>query len=526
MYQVFPEEKALVVNFDDPAVVLANIPGAFELEVEGEIVVGLPHGVQQILQLKKLGYDLPSSIEYHYDWPGQHDPFKHQVTTSSFLTSNQRAYCLNDIGTGKTLSALWAADYLMSAGEVSAAIVISPLSTLARVWGDALFYNFQHRKWAILHGSAERRRKLLAQKFDFYIINHDGVNIVKDTLMQRPDINLAIIDELATYRNWGAHKTKDMHKVIYGAGTKTSRAIPWVWGLTGYPIPNAPTDAWAQCRLITPHTVPQYYSQFRTEVMEQHSQYIFVPRKEAIDIVYKAMRPAIRFHRSECLDLPGEVYTTLDVTMSKEQTQAYKEVQRELYTKVGAQEVIAVNEGVKLSKLLQIACGVVYDSNGEELLLPQGDRMDVLKEICEACGEKLIVFAPFRSVLNLIQAELSKHWTVELVHGGISAGQRNRIFGDFQTLARPRIIVADPRCMAHGLTLTEASTTVWYAPIDSNEFYTQANGRTTRTGQKYVANIINLAGSAVERRSYKRLEQRAKVQGVLLEMVAKGEEIL
>jgi SNF2 family DNA or RNA helicase len=162
----------------------------------------------------------------------------------------------------------------------------------------------------------------------------------------------------------------------------------------------------------------------------------------------------------------------------------------------------------------------------QEVLLAQGDRIDVLKEICEACGEKLIIYAPFRSVLNLLEAELSKHWTCSVVHGGISASQRNQIFANFQTVTHPRILIADPRCMAHGLTLTEASTTVWYAPIDSNEFYTQANGRTTRTGQKYVANIIHLAGSAVERRTYKRLEQRTKVQGVLLDMVAKGEEIL
>jgi SNF2 family DNA or RNA helicase len=80
--------------------------------------------------------------------------------------------------------------------------------------------------------------------------------------------------------------------------------------------------------------------------------------------------------------------------------------------------------------------------------------------------------------------------------------------------------------MSHGLTLTEASTIIWYAPIDSNDEYEQACGRITRPGQHYTANIINLAGSAVERRMYKRLVERQKVQGALLEMVERQESLV
>jgi SNF2 family DNA or RNA helicase len=78
--------------------------------------------------------------------------------------------------------------------------------------------------------------------------------------------------------------------------------------------------------------------------------------------------------------------------------------------------------------------------------------------------------------------------------------------------------------MSHGLTLTEASTIIWYAPVSSNDTYEQANGRITRAGQKYTANIIHLAGSAVERKTYKRLEQRQTTQGVLLDMIERGEQ--
>ena len=49
------------------------------------------------------------------------------------------------------------------------------------VWMDEFNNNFLGRRKAIvLHGSRERRLKLLAQKADFYIINHDGLKVIAE----------------------------------------------------------------------------------------------------------------------------------------------------------------------------------------------------------------------------------------------------------------------------------------------------------------------------------------------------------
>jgi SNF2 family DNA or RNA helicase len=126
----------------------------------------------------------------------------------------------------------------------------------------------------------------------------------------------------------------------------------------------------------------------------------------------------------------------------------------------------------------------------------------------------------------MLYREIVKHWSCAVVYGEVPRKERDQIFGDFQAKPDPSVLVAHPQCMAHALTLTEASTIIWYAPIDSNKDYEQANGRITRAGQKYVANIINLAGSAIERKMYKRLEARQSTQGVLMEMVEKGEALV
>lgn len=519
---VFPEERALLVETSDPWLMLQKVPSAFQLS---PTLVGMPHGVDEVTRLAAyLHVAAPSPIEYYYDWPC--DPvlfksvFAHQKITAGFLTSNPRSYCLNGIGTMKTITALWAADFLLREGIIPRVLIIAPIEALVRAWADTIFFHLRHRKCLVLHGTAKKRHALLQQDVDFYILNPDGLPIMEKALAARDDLSLYIIDELADFRN--KHNAwKALERLLYPA----KRApVPWVWGLGATPMPTSPLDVYHQCRLVTPNTVPKFYSQFRPLVMEQQSQYVWTPRPEALDIVYQVMRPAIRFKRDDCLDLPGEIFTTYDVTLSAEQTKHYKEIMRDLYSEVRGAKVTAMNEGIKLSKLLQIACGVVYDTAGNPVEIDAGSRIEVLLSMIERINEKVIVFVPFTEVTNMLHREISKHWSCAVVYGGVSRTVRDQIFSDFQAKPDPSVLIAHPECMARSLTLTEASTVIWYAPISSNYIYEQANGRITRQGQKYVANIIHLAGSAVERKAYKRLETRQKLQGVLLEMVEKGEQ--
>lgn len=522
--QVFPEERGLVIETNDPVLMLQKVPTAFQL---GPTTVGMPHGIEEVARLATyLHIQAPSPIEFYYRWPRDKvlvpDVLAHQKTSAGFLVSNPHSYCLNGIGTGKTLTALWAADYLMELGIVHSALVNVPLSTLERVWGDALFVNFPHRKFSILHGSADKRKKLLAQPRAFYILNHDGSQVIQKELEARKDIDLIIVDELAIFRN-KHNKWKSLQAIIY---PDKGVAKPWVWGMTATPTPQEPTDAYHQCRLITPASVPKFYGQFRAMVMSHVSQYAWVARPEATKIVYDVMRPAIRFTRDQCVDMPATMVQTRDVELSAEQTKHYKEIQRELYTEIQGHKVTAVNTGVQISKLLQIACGVVYDTKGVPHEIDAGNRVNVLLDLIESIDEKIIIFVPFVEVTNMLHREISKHWSTAIVYGDVPTKERNQIFGDFQSKDDPSILIAHPQCMAHGLTLTSASTIIWYAPISSNEQYEQANGRIQRIGQRYTANIVNLAGSNIERKMYKKLAERQKTQNVLLDMVEKGESLI
>ena len=105
----------------------------------------------------------------------------------------------------------------------------------------------------------------------------------------------------------------------------------------------------------------------------------------------------------------------------------------------------------------------------------------------------------------------------------MSQKERSRIFQAFQEHAEPRIIVADPGTMAHGLDLYAAQTVVWYGSTDKCELYLQANKRAHRPGQKYPVTVVQIVSTNLEREIYRRLENNESMQGVLLDAVRRGE---
>lgn len=502
--------KKIVLNLRDPERVTTVIPTAKQFRFKGRDLVAVPHGVEETKLLRNLGFSAPGPIKYYYEWPGQYQPFHAQRETAEFLTLHSRAFCLNDMGTGKTLATLWAYDYLASLGRLRKALIISPLSTLERTWGDEIFRHFPHLNFSVIYGSKDRRQKLLKGDADIYLINHDGIKVVENDLLAIPEIDLVVVDEIASFRNASTGRWKSLKKIIAGKSC--------VWGLTGTPTPNSPIDAWAQCKLLCPERVPKYFTQWKHSVMKQLSQFKWVPKESATEIVHDSMQPAIRFSREDCVDLPPCVWQERHVPMTTEQKAAYKAMLAKLAMEYQGDSVVAVNEAVKMQKLLQIACGVVYGDD-VSVHLPAKPRIEVVREVVEEAGTKTIVFVPFKAVLRYVAAQLSESFSVEMISGDTSKSERDRIFSEFQNTSEPRVLVAQPAAMSHGLTLTAANTVVWFAPVTSNEVYEQANARVTRPGQKHTQFVVNIEGSEVERRLYARLRDRQKLQGVLLDLV-------
>ena len=99
--------KALRFKPQNPSRVSEFIPKS---KVVGDDVL-VHWGLDECMVLKNMGVSgIPSPINKDYKWHGIFKPFAHQKETAGFLTLHKRAYCLNEMGPGKSSSELWAAD--------------------------------------------------------------------------------------------------------------------------------------------------------------------------------------------------------------------------------------------------------------------------------------------------------------------------------------------------------------------------------------------------------------------------------
>jgi len=509
---VHEESNSLLLKSRDPQRICRLIPRSKLIKFEGHNVA-VRYGMEETKVLRNLGMAVPSPIMYRYHWPSNFPTiFEHQRETAAFATLHSKLFILNEQGTCKTSSALWAADFLMREKIVRRVLIVAPLSTLERAWRSELFTTLMHRSASVLHGSRQKRLDLLAVDTDFYIINHDGISTIRDELRKRKDIDLVIVDEAGqAYRNGTTKRYKDLKGML--------RPEQRLWLMTGTPCPNAPTDAWALARLVNPNNVPMYFNAFKRQTMYQISTYKWLPKPEAYEIAYQAMQPAIRYKKSECLDLPPLIILDRECELTKEQKEAYSFMRNQMVLQADGTKITAVNAADQITKLRQILCGVVKVPNTDEYkIIDHHPRVNVLKECIAEAGAKVIVIVPFKGIIYSLQEQLKDDYSTAILNGDVPIKERNEILRRFKEEADPHVLLCHPKVMSHGLTLTEADTMVFYAPIYSNDEFQQVKDRINRPGQTRHMTITRMGASALEWSIYKSLDARGATQNSILDL--------
>jgi SNF2 family DNA or RNA helicase len=498
--------------------------------------LALPVTLQNLQIMRILGYDVIRPLP-DYDYPRHLKaipaPFDSQIETVNFLAAHPRAYDLSDMGAGKTMSALWAADAIMHDSLATGqgrtrAIIAAPLSTLQSVWMDSLTTHFMgRRKGVIVYGSEKQRIAALAEDVDFYIINHDGIKVgarfiataprrpprieftgFSAALAGRKDIRIAIIDEIGAFRDSRSDRSR-IAKLILASRD-------YFWGLTGTPTPTSPVDAYGLGKLLN-NCYGETITSFRQRTMLQLDRFKWVARRGAHEEAMKLLTPHIRFPVNLKVGLSIQ---DRDVPLSKEQKEWLRDLKRELLIEIGKDRIKASNSAVLRTKLLQICTGAVYDEDHNPHYLDVAPRLSVLREVIDEAG-KVLVFTPFTASINILKDGLKK-FSCEVIVGDTSPTERTRIMRAFQTEDKPRVILASAEPISRGQTLTAACVSVWWGPVDKCETYMQANKRIHRPGQTRNCTVVNLSGSAVEKEAYRRLAEQESMQGLLLKLAEMG----
>ena len=499
--------KALLLKLRNPNRVTSVIPKSKVVEANGVLV---NWGIDEALTLSKLNITVPSPINSRYSWTGKYAPFDHQKKTAAFLTMHPRAFCFNEQGTGKTASAIWAADFLMKQGKIKRALVICPLSIMDSAWRDDFFTFAPHRSVDVAYGESKKRKEIIRQGADFVVINYDGVEIVYDEIA-KGGFDLVIIDEATHYKNAQSKRWKILNKLMTDD--------TWLWMMTGTPAAQSPLDAYGLAKLINPLSVPRFFGSFRDMVMTKASQFRWVIKPSASALVFNALQPAIRFTKEECLDLPDMTYVKRQVELTRQQKKYYDILKKRMVMEINGDEVSAVNAAVIMNKLLQISAGAVYTDEGDTLEFDIKHRYKVLREVIDESSQKVLIFVPFKHTIDILTDKLRADGiTTEVIRGDVPVARRTDIFKRFQEAHDPRVLVIQPQAAAHGVTLTAANTVVWWGPTPSLETYAQANARVHRAGQKHPCTVVQLQGSAVEKRVYSLLDKRIDVHTKMIDL--------
>lgn len=461
--------------------------------------------------LAKLGIAAPSPILRDYHWPAPFEPMPHQLQIANFMVTNPRGFIFSEPGTGKTLSAIWALDYLMSIGMVKRVLVVCPLSIMEPAWGQDLFQSVTASPYAVLQGTKERRLKLLAQGCKWNIINFDGIEVIYNELLAT-GFDAIVIDESRAYAN----PSTDRFRKIKPIATRAK----YVWGLTGTPTPLSPMDAYGQAKLVVPDTTPMSKGAWQDRTMYKLTAFRYVPRVTAWDDTHKLLQPAIRFAKKDVLkDLPPVVYSYRFVDLTPAQKKYYMLLKDEAVATNGTNTISAVHAGALMLKLMQVASGCVYDDQHVALEFDVAARIKEVKDIIEETPRGVLVFAPFLHTVQMLEKHL-KPMGFETITGDVSAPRRTEIIGRLQA-GEIKGILAIPQTMSHGITATAADTTIWFSCPPSSEVYIQACNRMDRPGQKHAMRIVHLYGSNVEKARYDKIKEQEASQNSLLDMYQK-----
>lgn len=412
------------------------------------------------------------------------------------------------MGLGKTVITLTAIQDLMyDYFEIRKVLVIAPLRVAEDTWSR------ESEKWDHLKdlriskilGTAEQRKAAVEAEADIYVVNRENV-VWLVANCKRWDFDMIVIDELSSFKSPQSKRFRALRKVI----VKSPRVI----GLTGTPSPNSLMDLWAQVYLLDRgerlgRTLGAYREEFfQPGARNGYIVYKWDLRQGAQEEIEKRISDlCVSMSAKDYLTLPKRIDNVIPIKLSEQELGLYKTLESEQLLHLSEEDdIVALSAAAVMTKLLQIANGRAYNTEGEPVDIHQ-KKLEALREIIEDTDSSVLVFYSFRHDLEAIREAIPE--AREL--GG------PKDIKDWNE-GRVRVLLAHPASVGYGLNLQDGGhTIVWYGLTWSLELYQQANARLYRQGQEKPVIIHHLvAEGTVDEQVMKALEAKDMSQAALL----------
>jgi len=437
-------------------------------------------------------------------------PYAHQKEAFDASADKDNYALLMDMGTGKSKVDIDTTGYNFEKGKIDFSLMVAPKAVVANLANEIETHLPERiaRQVVIWKPSLTKTKRdelrELSKKdpktLKFLLMNVEafsskkGVDVA-EYFVKNFDVFMTV-DESTTIKNRKAKRTKALCKI---GEQCVMRRI-----LTGSPVTRSPMDLYSQMDFLNPRILgfKSYfafqgrYAVVQRRTMGAHSFNHIVGFRRLDELTEKLQEHSYRVRKEDCLDLPDKVYVKREVELTKEQTSAYTQMKHLALARLGSGELATTqNVLTQIMRLQQICCGHLTDDDGT-IHEVKSNRLSSLLDICDEIQGKAIIWATWSMDIRSITEALRDRFSVLSVsplHGETPDSERQQIVESFQDRqSELRFIVGHPRTGGFGLTLTAATTVIYYSNSYDLELRLQSEDRAHRIGQTNKVTYIDL----------------------------------
>lgn len=430
---------------------------------------------------------------------------------------------LMEMGTGKTITSIAITGILAEAGKIRRVLVVAPLSILG-VWEEE-FQKFADFPFvlAVLTGSGSRKcdilRHMTGAALQVAVVNYESAwRMEKDLAAWRPD--LIIADEGHKIKTHNIAASKAMHRLGAKAGYRLL--------LTGTVITNKVIDVFSQFKFVNPAVFGQSFYAFRNRYFDMvgYGNHTPVLKKSMeAELTERLHSISFRATKAECLDLPETTDIIRQVELEPAALRIYRGLVKESYAELSGGEVTAPNILTRLLRLSQLTGGFIGNDETSAVEQVSAAKLSALEDILDGAaaeGKKLVIIARFIPEIKAICKLLEKRG---LGYAQVSGGVKNREeqVSAFQNDPAVMAFVGQIATAGLGITLTAASTMVFYSLDYSMSNFEQAKARIHRVGQRMPCTYLYLvARGTVDEKVLAALKDKADLARTLVDDYRSG----
>ena len=433
-------------------------------------------------------------------------PFAHQSKALEMSWDKEVFAYFMEMGTGKSKVLIDNIAMLYNAGKINAALIIAPKGVYKN-WFDSEIPNhmpdYIEKKIGLWRTDpdAKELKPLFTTGAELHILimNVEAFSTKKGVMFANKFLSchkaLIGIDESTTIKNPNAKRTKSI--LSLKPHSKYRRI------LTGSPVTKSPLDLFSQCQFLDPWLLSQQsYFAFRTRYaicrkinVSGRQVEIVVGYRNLGELSDKLKPFSYRVLKDDCLDLPPKTYTKRIIELSDEQKKVYKTMKEKAIAFLNGKMVSTATVITQLMRLHQITCGHFTSDDGDVQEI-KNNRIDELMDILEEMEGKAVIWAHYRYDIEKIVKAISKKYgenSVVTYYGDTSTDDRQKAITQIQDKDSPvRFIVGTPQTGGYGITLTGASTMIYYSNGYDLEKRQQSEARIDRIGQEKPMTYIDI----------------------------------